>query len=118
VQMVQKNQRIKKKDTYKKKKGIRKYLSRSIVHLVFDSGACVIRREEQLKGRIISKNIARGNIWNMSIYFLEPIPEKFSYSLGGYSHRERCRAPNRKKSIKGRREVEADDKEQVDAHKV
>jgi hypothetical protein len=42
-----------------KKKGIRKYLSRSTVHLVFDSRACVIRREEQLKGQIMSKNIAR-----------------------------------------------------------
>jgi hypothetical protein len=43
--MVKKDQRIKEKDTYKKKKGMRKYLSRSTVHLVFDSGACVIRKE-------------------------------------------------------------------------
>jgi hypothetical protein len=64
------------------------------------------------------KNIARGNIWNMFIYFLEPIPKKFGYSLGGYSHRERCRAPDRKKSTKGRREVEAGNKEQVDGHEV
>jgi hypothetical protein len=48
----------------------------------------------------------------MSIFF-EPIPEKFSYSLGGYSHRERYRAPDRKKSIEERREVEADDNEPV-----
>jgi hypothetical protein len=34
------------------------------------------------------------------IYSLEPIPEKFGYSLGGYSHRERCRAPDRNKSTK------------------
>jgi hypothetical protein len=27
-------------------------------------------------------------------------PEKFGYSLGGYSHRERCRAPDRKKLVK------------------
>jgi hypothetical protein len=115
--MVLKNQRIKEKDTYKKKeKGIR--LSKSTVHLVFDSGACVIRWEEQLKGGIMSTNIARGNIWNMSIYFFEPIPKKFGYSLGGYSHRERYRAPNRKKSIKGRREVEAADKEQIDEYEV
>jgi hypothetical protein len=100
------------------KKGIRKYLSRSTVHLIFDSGACVIRREEQLKGQIMSKNIARGNIWNRSIYFLQPIPEKYGYSLGGYSHRERCRTSDRKKSTKGRREVEASDKEQVDGHEV
>jgi hypothetical protein len=29
-------------------------------------------------------------------------PEKFGYSLGGYSHRERCRAPDRKKLVKKR----------------
>jgi hypothetical protein len=27
-------------------------------------------------------------------------PKNFSYSLGGYSHRERCRSPDRKKSTK------------------
>jgi hypothetical protein len=43
--MVKKDQRIKEKDTYKKKKGMRKYLSRSTVHHVFDSGAYVIRKE-------------------------------------------------------------------------
>jgi hypothetical protein len=63
-------------------------------------------------------NTARRNIWNKSIYFLESIPEKFGYSLGGYSHRERCRAPDRKKSTKGRREIKDDDKEQVDGYKV
>jgi hypothetical protein len=66
----------------------------------------------------MSINITRENIWNRSIYFLEPIPEKFGYSLGGYSHRERYRAPDRKKSIKGRREVEAGDKEQIDEYEV
>jgi hypothetical protein len=54
----------------------------------------------------------------MSIYFLEPIPKKFGYSLGGYSHRERCRAPDRKKSAEGRRQVEVDDKEPVDGYVV
>jgi hypothetical protein len=43
--------------------------------------------------------------------FFEPIPEKFGYSLGGYSHRERCRAPDRKNSTEERRKVEADNKE-------
>jgi hypothetical protein len=66
----------------------------------------------------MSKNIVRGNIGNRSIYFLEPIPEKFGYSLGGYSHRERCPAPDRKKLTEGRKEVEVDDKEQVDGHVV
>jgi hypothetical protein len=94
---------------------MRKYLSRSTVHLVFDSGACVIRKK---KGRIMSENIATGNIGNRSIYFLEPIPEKFGYSLEGYSHRERCRAPDRKKLTEGRKKVEVDDKEQVDGHVV
>jgi hypothetical protein len=77
-----------------------------------------MRRGEQLKRRIKSTNVAGRNIWNRSIYFLEPIPKNFGYSLGGYSHRERCRAPDRKKSTKGRRGVEAGDKEQVDGHEV
>jgi hypothetical protein len=47
---------------------------------------------------IMSKNIARHGIWNMYVHLFEPIPEKFGYSLGGYSHREHCRAPDRKKS--------------------
>jgi transposase len=48
----------------------------------------------------MSTNVARRNIWNRSIYFIEPIPKFFGYSLGGYSHRERCHAPDRKKSTK------------------
>jgi hypothetical protein len=59
------------------------------------------------------ENIARGNIWNRYIYLFDPIPEKFGYSLGGYSHRERCHAPDRKKSTEERREVEANDKGQA-----
>jgi hypothetical protein len=43
--------------------------------------------------------------------FLSLYPKKFGYSLGGYSHRERCHAPDRKKSTEERREVETDDKE-------
>jgi hypothetical protein len=76
------------------------------------------RREEQLKGRIMSANMARGNIWNRYIYLFEPIPKKFGYSLGGYSHRERYRAPDRKKLTEERREVGVDDKEPVDGHVV
>jgi hypothetical protein len=59
------------------------------------------------------ENITRQNIWNRHVYLFGPIPEKFGYSLGGYSHRERCHAPDRKKSTEERREVEADDKEPV-----
>jgi hypothetical protein len=44
------------------------------------------RREEPLKGRIMSENIARQNIWNRYDYLFEPIPKKFGYSLRGYSH--------------------------------
>jgi hypothetical protein len=68
--------------------------------------------------RIKSTNNARRNIRNRFIYFLEPIPETFGYSLGGYSHRERCRAPDRKKSTKEKRRVEAGNKEQIDGHEV
>jgi hypothetical protein len=63
-----------------------------------------------------STNDERRNIWSRFICFLEPIPETFGYSLGGYSHRERCRAPDRKKLTKGKAEDEADDKKQVDGH--
>jgi hypothetical protein len=38
-------------------------------------------------------------------------PKKFGSSLGGYSHRERYRAPDRNKSIEERWEIEANDKE-------
>jgi hypothetical protein len=37
-------------------------------------------------------------------------PKKFGYSLGGYSHRKRYRAPDRKKSTE-RKGVEVDNKE-------
>jgi hypothetical protein len=53
----------------------------------------------------------------MSI-FLSLYPKKFGYSLGGYSHRERCRAPDRKKSIEERREGKANDKEPADGEVV
>jgi hypothetical protein len=36
-------------------------------------------------------------------------PKKFSYTLEGYSHRERCRVPDRKKSTV-RRKVKDDNK--------
>jgi hypothetical protein len=50
VQVVQKNQRIKEKDAYKKKRkeeraGDKKVsIKKAQVHLVLDSGACVISR--------------------------------------------------------------------------
>jgi hypothetical protein len=47
----------------------------------------------------------------MYVYIFEPIPEKFGYSLGGYSHCECYHAPDRKKSTEERREVKADNKE-------
>jgi hypothetical protein len=43
--------------------------------------------------------------------FLSLYPKKFGYSLGGYSHRERYRAPDRKKSTKEKWEIEANNKE-------
>jgi hypothetical protein len=50
--MIKKHQRIKKKDTYKKRrerkqKTMGKYLLRSTAYLVLDSGAYVIRKEEK-----------------------------------------------------------------------
>jgi hypothetical protein len=115
--MLKKDQRIKEKDTYKKKrKGFIK--KHSTPRLRLEGLRHKEKREEQLKARIMSESITRGNIWNKSIYFLEPIPKKFGCSLGGYSHRERCRTPDRKKLTEGRREVEVDDKEQVDGYMV
>jgi hypothetical protein len=46
----------------------------------------------------------------MSVFF-SLYPKKFGYSLGGYSHWERYRAPDRKKSIEERWEIEDNDKE-------
>jgi hypothetical protein len=46
--------------------------------------------------------IKRYSIWDRYVYSFEPIPEKFGYSLGGYSYRECCRAPDRKKLVKER----------------
>jgi hypothetical protein len=82
--MVKKDQRIKETDTYKKKEGDEKVSIKkhSAPRLQLGGLRHKKRREEQLKERIMSENIARGNIWNRSIYFLEPIPEKFGYSLG------------------------------------
>jgi hypothetical protein len=56
-----------------------------------------------LQRHVKSTNDARRSIRNEFLNFLEPIPENFGYSLGGYSHRERSRAPDRKKSTKRRR---------------
>jgi hypothetical protein len=53
----------------------------------------------------------------MSI-FLSLYPKKFGYSLGGYSHRERYRAPDRKKSTEERWEIEANDKKKPAGRQV
>jgi hypothetical protein len=59
------------------------------VHLVFDLGACKIRRGGiQYKSERSQTNDARRNIKQRFIHVLEPIPENFGYSLGGYSHQE------------------------------
>jgi hypothetical protein len=73
--MVKKDQRIKKKNTYKKEEEADEKVSikkHSAPRLRLGGLHHKKRREEQLKGRIISENNARGNIWNRSIYFLEP----------------------------------------------
>jgi hypothetical protein len=100
----------------RREQGIRKYLSRSTSLRL--GGLLHKKGRNPLQRRIKSTNDARRNIRNRFIYSLEPIPENFGYSLGGYSHRERCRAPDRKKSTKERRRVEAGNKEQIDRHEV
>jgi hypothetical protein len=53
------------------------------------------RRKELLSVNHLEKYTVYGE--GMSI-ILSLYPKKFGYSLRGYSHRERCRAPDRKKS--------------------
>jgi hypothetical protein len=67
-------------------------------------------REESLSANHIKK-YRKETVYgtDMSI-FLSLYPKKFGYSLGGYFHRERCRAPDRKKSTGERREIEANGK--------
>jgi hypothetical protein len=103
----------------RREQGIRKYRSRSTSSPRLRLGGLRHKKgRNPLQRQIKSTNDARRNIRNRFIYFLEPIPENFGYSLGGYSHRERYRAPDRKKSTKERRRVEAGNKEKIDRHEV
>jgi hypothetical protein len=105
--MVKKDQCIKEKDTYKK--SMRKYLSRSTVYLFFDLGACVIQKKRRIIKCESCWKISQEEVYGTGTSkFLSLYPIFFGYSLGGYFHRERCRAPDRKKSTKERREVEVD----------
>jgi hypothetical protein len=103
----------------RREQGIRKYLSRSTSSPRLRLGGLRHKKgKNPLQRRIKSTNDPRRNMWNRYIYFLEPIPKNFGYSLGGYSYRERCRAPDRKKSTKERRRVKDGNKEQIDEHEV
>jgi hypothetical protein len=96
----------------KRKQGIRKYLSRntSSPHLRL-GGLCYEEGGNSLQRRRNSTKLCEKE-GTYFIYFLEPIPKNFGYSLGGYSHRECCRAPDRRKSTKkGRKEAETGDTE-------
>jgi hypothetical protein len=90
----------------------RSYLSRSTSTSFGTRGASVIRKkeeeEENLRKGEACRKISAYTVYGtgMSIV-LSLYPKKFGYRLGGYSHRERCRAPNRKRSS-ARRKVEAD----------
>jgi hypothetical protein len=55
----------------------------------------------------MSTKIERHDIWDRYFIVLSLYPKKFGYSLGGYSHRERCRAPDRKKLEKEKNEKAA-----------
>jgi hypothetical protein len=70
-----------------------------------------MRKEEQnyQKGDICRK-VSKDKEYETGIVLSLYPEKKFGYSLGGYSHRERCRTPDRKKSTE-RRGVEADNKE-------
>jgi hypothetical protein len=75
-----------------KKQGVQKISAKEAQgYPVFDSGACDIRRKKSTLHKWKKSTIdARRSTKKILIYFLEPIPEKFGYSLGGYSHREHC----------------------------
>jgi hypothetical protein len=83
-------------------------------YLVLDSGGLSHKKKKREKEE---KNYQKGEIHRQilkdRIYgtdtsiVLSLYPTKFGYSLGGYSHRERCHAPDRKKSIE-RSRAEAD----------
>jgi hypothetical protein len=82
----------------KKKLSIKKY---SIPHLGLGGLSHkkrIIRRAKKYVDKK-SKDTVYGTdmLMVLSLY-----PKKFGYSLGGYSHRERCRAPDRKKLVKER----------------
>jgi hypothetical protein len=87
------------------------YLSRSRAYHVLDSGAYVIRREESLSVNRIDQ-ILQETVYEIEMsVFLSLYPKKFGYNLRGYSHRERCRAPDRKKLTEEIWEIEDNDKE-------
>jgi hypothetical protein len=78
--------------TKKRKVSVKKW---SIPHLGLRGLHHKERRKELLSVNHLKKYTVYGT--GMSI-ILSLYPKFFGYSLGGYSHRERCRAPDRKKS--------------------
>jgi hypothetical protein len=88
---------VKIKDTYKKKRKV-SIKKRSIPRL----GLGGLHRKKRRK-RIIkyesSRKISQETVYGTGMSILLSLyPKKFGYSLGGYSYRERCRAPDKKKS--------------------
>jgi hypothetical protein len=85
-----------------------KVRGRSIVHLVFGLGALSHKEEKNYQKGEIYRQILQDRIYGIhTSIVLSLYPTTFGYSLGGYSHRERCRAPDRRKLIE-RSKVEAD----------
>jgi hypothetical protein len=95
--------RVFKRESTRKNKERRSYLSGSTALPRFGLGGLShIRKKEEKnyqKGEI-HRQLLKDRIYGTDTTILLSLyPTEFGYSLGGYSHRERCRAPDRKKSI-------------------
>jgi hypothetical protein len=75
---------------------------------VFGLGGLSHKEEKNYQKGEIYRQILQDRIYGIDTSIvLSLYPTTFGYSLEGYSHRERCRAPDRRKSIE-RSKVEAD----------
>jgi hypothetical protein len=93
--------------TYQEKRYVQKngkvFITKHSVPRLGLGGLCnKKRREESLSANHTGKYFKRQYMEQACLYFLSLYPKKFGYSLESYSHRERCHAPDRKKSTEGR----------------
>jgi hypothetical protein len=96
-QKIRQQQHIKDK-TYRRKMQYGRIkcrsMSRSKPHLVMDSWAHIIRRAGRIFKAQLCQDYCRRKVIKRQYYILSLYPKNFGYSLGGYSHREHCCAPD------------------------